>query len=520
VRLLPAIGAYGLFVAVATGQLIYRNSPDWTSADTQYSTGAALVDLDGDAWLDLVVSNGNDMNRERVVVYYNQGDGTFPLTPDWQSSDLAYNGHLAVADVNGDGWPDVAVALLLNEGGPAAKLYLNNGGVLSSWPDWTSTEAARAFGVAFGDVNNDGRPDLAVVTGWPYNPGYEAKSTVHVNVNGQLENTASWQSDDLNEYMGGHWTDADNDGWLDLLAVAADTHTWVYRNLGGTLETTASWHTTDNIDQYAIMGTTGDVDGDGWRELFTTDNTQLSGSGYFRQYAGLAGGYFTQTPTWQYYEGYGSAIALADVDADGDLDLATGAWWDYTRLFLNVGGQFGAGSNWQSTGTSVVEKIVFGDIDHSALRPGLETFVPAADQHLFYLSRQPIDRIWQVRADGVELDPDEYTVGHEHGWVTVAEAPAVELEVDYLFSRGLDMAVSNWDSDKGNYVYRNRLRLNGNCDGDGDGDVDLDDYPYLYDCLTGPTVTLDPYACGAFDTDSDDDVDLVDLAAFLLRFTG
>ena len=100
-----------LLAATAVAQTVYNNTPDWTSADTQVGTGGALVDLDRDGWVDLVVANGNDMQEQRGAVYYNQGDGTFPPTPDWQSSDTAYNGHLDVADVNGDGWPDVAVAV-------------------------------------------------------------------------------------------------------------------------------------------------------------------------------------------------------------------------------------------------------------------------------------------------------------------------------------------------------------------------------------------------------------------------
>jgi len=520
IRPAMALGVLGAVAAVASGQAIFHSSPDWISADKQVSTGAALADLDRDGWPDLVVANGNDIYQQRLVVYYNNGDGTFPSTPNWQSTDIAYNGHLDVADVNGDGWPDVAVSHLgeFSTVAPIARLYLNNLGTLSSSPDWVSDIDGNAFGVDFGDVNNDGRPDLAVATGWAYSPQHFYPTYVYLNVGGALEATASWESDDTYHYQGALWVDGDNDGWLDLVGVASHDDSRIYRNLGGVLETTASWQTTDASDQDAIMAACGDVNGDGHRDLFLTDNVQIAGgSGRFRQYDGVSGGLFSTTYGWSYYEGYGSAIALVDANADGLLDLATGAWWDYSRIFLNQGTGFGSSPDWSSSVTSVIEKIVFADFDRSALRRDVDTFAPLPGQHLFYLDRQQIESVLSVRADGEELDPDEYTFSREDGWLTVGETPAAMLEVDYLFSLSPDMAITNWDSSKGNYAYYNQRVANGNCD--GDGDVDLDDYDCFFDCLTGPGVVVDD-GCLVFDTDLDRDVDLADMAAFAAWFTG
>ncbi len=85
-------------------QQVYSSTPDWESNNPQYSTGAALTDLNQDGWLDLVVADGNDMQKGRLNVYYNN-EGSYPSTADWQSDDLKYNGHLDIADVNGDGCP-------------------------------------------------------------------------------------------------------------------------------------------------------------------------------------------------------------------------------------------------------------------------------------------------------------------------------------------------------------------------------------------------------------------------------
>jgi len=447
------------FSAVTMAQQPFPPTPDWESADTPVSTGAALVDIDRDGWLDLVVANGNDILLERLAVYYNQGDGTFPSTPDWQSDDTAYNGHLDVADVNGDGWPDVAVAVLgrFSTADHAAKLYLNNLGVLSSTPDWETDEITHAFSCAFGDVNNDGRPDLAVGTGWAYsNEPFDYFQYVYLNNGGSLSMVADWVSDDEDHLQGVHWTDANRDGWLDLVGVGYSTETRTYENLGGVLETTASWHTTDSADQDAIMVVSGDVSGDGLDDLFVTDNTQLAGSGRFRQYDGAAAGFFETTYGWSYFDGNGSAVALADVDGDGDLDLATGAWWDFTRVFFNDGSSLPPTPDWSSAVSSVIEKIVFGDIDRNSLQSTTEQ-LPATGGHLFHLAHRPIQDVVSVRQDGAVLDPDEFLLDRDDGWVTAAVAPTVNLEVEYTWSTAPDMAVSNWDNSVGNFVYYNRL---------------------------------------------------------------
>ena len=447
-----------LLVSPAGAQQVFPTVPDWVSADTPVSTGGALVDLDRDGWLDLVVSNGNDMAQEPVTVYYNQGDGTFPPTPNWQSADIAYHGHLDVADVNGDGWPDVAVAILgeFNTIDHAAKLYLNNNGTLSSLPDWQSNEMANAFGCAFGDVNNDGRPDLAAATGWAYDPQHFFNNYVWINTGGMLASSASWVSDDDDHLQGVTWCDANHDGWLDLVGAASRSQTRVYANLGGTLETTASWSTTDGPNQDSIMVACGDVTGDGHVDLIIADNNQIGGSGRFRQYDGQAAGFFSTTVGWSYFEGNASAVALADVDGDGDLDLATGAWWDYTRLFLNDGSGLPASPQWSSAGTSVVEKIAFGDVDKDGMRTANES-LPATGGQLFQLARRPIQEVLEVRLDGVPLAADEYTLHADGAWITTAIAPTVSLEVSYRWSGAPDMAITNWDNDVGNYLYYNLL---------------------------------------------------------------
>ncbi len=285
---------------------VYSLTPDWVSSSSHYSTGGAFADFNNDDWLDFVVSDGNDMGQGHVRLYMNDGDGHLPTTASWESADVAYNGHLDVADINGDGWCDVAVSYLGTGSslGPIARVYLNNNGVLSSSPSWTANIIGNAFGVDFGDMNNDGRPDLAIATGWSYD-SYQYHTYVYLNVDGAYESSPSWESEDENIYMNVLWVDADDDGWLDLAGIADSTQTQIYRNINGILETTASWYSTDSANQFGIMLTAGDVTGDGIRDLFATDNTQLGGDGYFKQYTGLSTGFFETTHSWVYYGDYG-----------------------------------------------------------------------------------------------------------------------------------------------------------------------------------------------------------------------
>ncbi len=507
----------------ALAQVIYDTVPDWVSTDSAYATGGALVDINRDGWLDFVVSSGNDMNQEHLAAYYNRGDGTFLTLPDWESSDWVYNGHLDVADVNGDGWPDVAVATLgeFNSTGPIARLYLNNAGTLSWEPDWAADVIGNAFGVAFGDMNNDGRPDLAVATGWAYSPQHYYHNYVYLNVGGTLAATPNWTSDDLNHYQGAVWVDADNDGWLDLAYAASGGPSRVYRNLGGMLETTSSWHTTDVATQDAIMVAAGDVTGDGRRDLFIADNNQLSGSGRFRQYNGLPAGMFSTTANWTYNEGYCSAVALADVNADGQLDLVTGAWWDYLRIFLNTGTGFAAAHSWRSNPTPVTEKIVFGDIDKNGLRTVRQSYNPVPPgRHLFYLPQQPIQDFVSIVADGQPLLPDQYTFSREFGWLTVGVVIASELLVEYTVSTKLDMAVTTWDSDIGNYVFYSRLFFPG--DANCDGRVDFDDINPFVSLLAGSYSQEFPDCDGPLSCDFDHNgtVDFDDINPFVAILAG
>ncbi|MBD3237910.1 MAG: T9SS type A sorting domain-containing protein [Candidatus Eisenbacteria bacterium] len=464
------IGLFCAFVCAAVPQaaaeMPLETSPAWESSPLgHFGTGGAWADIDRDGWLDLVVANGNDMSRQQLVVYHNNGDGTFPTEPSWRADDLDYHGHLDVGDIDGDGWPDVAVAVFL---GPAGfgdpghvKVYRNDGaGALAATPSWSSAESFFCFSVALGDADGDGDLDLACACGEDYEDHPEPQR-IFFNHGGTLEATASWRSDEIDYALDVFWGDVEGDGDQDLLFCGSSTPMRVYQNLqtaGGGIGTQACWESAD-LPQYGNTTAFGDWNGDGLPEVAVADNNQLGGDGRFKVYANEAGVLAT-TPAWESSDGgYGSHVSWIDLDLDGDNDLATGRWWGAARIYANEGGLLGTDPDWQSTTVSVIENIFWGDVDNDALRE--DGYLIASGDGLrthFPLDQAPVRRILAVSVNGMPIPETGYTAHPGNGWISFASPPPPGEEnilIQFRYSRDLDAGVTNWDPQIGNYLFRN-----------------------------------------------------------------
>jgi len=133
-------------------------------------SGVALLDYDNDGWLDIYLVNGStyealDGKAEppHAALFHNNHDGTFTdVAPKAGVTNDRWGYGVAVGDYDNDGWPDLYVG---NYG--HNRLYHNN-------HDGTFTDVAEQAGVtlgnwstgaSFGDYDGDGRLDLFV-------PGY------------------------------------------------------------------------------------------------------------------------------------------------------------------------------------------------------------------------------------------------------------------------------------------------------------------------------------------------------------
>jgi hypothetical protein len=128
---------------------------------TPFATGAqprslAVADVNGDGKPDLVVANSGGAT---VSVLLGNGDGTFQNQTPFATG--AQPRSLAVADINGDGKPDLIVA---NENSNSVSALLGNGdGTFQS--QTTFATGLYPTSVAVTDLNGDGKPDLVVASG-------------------------------------------------------------------------------------------------------------------------------------------------------------------------------------------------------------------------------------------------------------------------------------------------------------------------------------------------------------------
>ncbi len=246
-------GFVDLYVTALGRNTLYRNRGDGTFEDVtdragvhddRWSTSAAFVDVDGDGHLDLFVANYVDFavatsrpcfepagtqdycmpTRYRPVpdrLWRNRGDGTFEDISEQAGIFRAFGNGLGVAigDYDLDGRPDIYVA---NDAMPN-QLWRNLGGGRFEDQGPVSGTAFNqmglsegSMGIASGDYDGDGDEDLAVT-----NINVETFVLYENDGTGGFEDRRGEvglaQATAAMTGFGVEWADLDNDGIFDLV---------------------------------------------------------------------------------------------------------------------------------------------------------------------------------------------------------------------------------------------------------------------------------------------------------------
>jgi tetratricopeptide (TPR) repeat protein len=345
----------------------FGNNGDGTFTERSGAAGLAnqlgglnivQTDYNNDGCKDILVLRGGWEVAQRKSLLRNNCDGTFTdVTADSGLGQRVTSTQTAVwTDINNDGLLD----LFIGNEDSTSQLFLDKGG--TRFEDISHAAGvdrlSYAKGVAAGDYDNDGFPDL-------YVSNFDGQNFLYRNNhdNTFTDTTRTAGVPGSGRGFGTWFFDYDNDGWLDLfttsyfMSVDETARTYLglphnaatlklYRNLGnGTFRDVTVEAGLDKV--FMPMGANfGDIDNDGFLDVYLGMGTPSFGSMaphvLLRNKDGKAFVDVTAASgTGELHKGHG--IAFADLDNDGDQDIvaeiggATPGDSHAMRLFENPG---------------------------------------------------------------------------------------------------------------------------------------------------------------------------------------
>lgn len=263
-------------------------------------SGCAFLDYDGDGWQDILLVNGMDWpghkrQRSTLGLYRNNRNGTFAdLTRSAGLDVELYGMGVAVGDINNDGFPDILVTCVGQN-----RLFRNTG-------KGTFVDATRASGLApraafstsalWFDYDRDGFLDLFVCNYVKWSGDHD----VFCSLDGRQKSYCTPEA-----YRG-------------------DT-CWLFRNKGnGTFEDVTATSGIFDTSSKALGVAMLDYDQDGWPDLFVANDTQPNKlyrnlrNGRFKDVAVEAGVAFSAEGKAR----AGMGVDAADLDNSGRPALA------------------------------------------------------------------------------------------------------------------------------------------------------------------------------------------------------
>jgi hypothetical protein len=264
-----------LYHNLGNGQFVRSNSDPVVTTAREFGN-ALLADYDHDGNLDLFFFRWYGGAARKNSLFHNNGTGSFTevtAAGPWQNAG-PYNGSAAWGDCDNDGWPDLAIVagnFCHNEGGGKFKSLANG----------VSSTGDSVAALAWGDYDNDGLLDLLVVCAGNYGTHAPNSLLLHNEGNGQFRIVLLGPSD---YSIAGCWADYDNDGYLDIFITqglgSTSKPNLLYHNNGdGTFTKVNVGSPVTESGSYGDAGfgacAWGDYDNDGFLDLIYGSTTGL-----------------------------------------------------------------------------------------------------------------------------------------------------------------------------------------------------------------------------------------------------
>ena len=271
----------------------------------------AVGDFNGDGKLDLAVAN---YYADTVSILLGNGDGTFQPAINFASGAVSNTLALAVADFNGDGKLDLAVA----DGNGGVTILLGNGdGTFQPSLQRISSVSTGPNSLAVGDFNGDGRLDLVATS-------FSGVSILQGNGDGTFQPAMNFDAGLVHEQGALAVADFNGDGKLDLVVTAeGDVGPNVGILLGngdGTFQPAKTFNAGFGPGSVVVA----DFNGDGKLDLAVVDVFGFAGftGGSVNLFLGNGDGTF-QTPVSLNFPATSEPFlaAMGDFNGDGRLDL-------------------------------------------------------------------------------------------------------------------------------------------------------------------------------------------------------
>jgi enediyne biosynthesis protein E4 len=339
-----AVGDYNndgfpdLYVTGYGRAILYRNNGNGIFTDVTakagvaddgaWSTSAGWFDFDKDGWLDLVVTNylewspknnlwcgerapgyrsycnpGN-YKGQKTKLYHNNHDGTFTDVSDKSGVGLPESKGmgLVLADLNNDGWPDIAIA---NDTWPNFLFENKHDGTFSDVSLVSGLAASEdggyeaGMGIDAADVDGDGLLDIYIT-----HLDFELNRLYHNNGDGTFTDV-TYSSGIGNKAMllsgvAAKFIDYDNDGWPDIVQAN-----------GAMVDNVRLYHSLVSYEEPLLM----------FHNL---------GHGKFEKSSDALGADFNHPVV-------GRGLATADFLNDGQVGFAVNCRGDYPELLRNDG---------------------------------------------------------------------------------------------------------------------------------------------------------------------------------------